>query len=45
LHVGTTTQVIVEFPPGMRLVALEQSWEIGDRVRLGRHPDHASTLR
>jgi spermidine/putrescine transport system ATP-binding protein len=54
VYVGTTTQVIVELGPGMRLVALEQNvgraraddrWEIGDRVRLGWHPEHALVLR
>ena len=43
VYVGTTTQVIVELEPGVRLVALEQNtarvqehdrWKIGDRVRL-----------
>jgi spermidine/putrescine transport system ATP-binding protein len=52
--VGTTTQVIVELAPGVRLVALEQNvararsddrWEIGERVRLGWHPEHALVLR
>ena len=54
VYVGTTTQVIVEIAPGTRLVALEQNtararsddrWEIGDRVRLGWHPEHALVLR
>ncbi len=54
VYVGTTTQVIVELVPGVRLVALEQNtararsddrWEIGDRVRLGWHPEHARVLR
>ena len=54
VYVGTTTQVIVEIGPGVRLVALEQNtararsddrWEIGDRVRLGWHPEHALELR
>ena len=54
VYVGTTTQVIVELAPGVRLVALEQNtararsddrWEIGDRVRLGWHPEHALVLR
>jgi spermidine/putrescine transport system ATP-binding protein len=54
VYVGTTTQVIVELAPGMRLTALEQNtararsddrWEIGDRVRLGWHPEHARVLR
>jgi spermidine/putrescine transport system ATP-binding protein len=54
VYVGTTTQVIVELEPGVRLVALEQNtararaddrWEIGDRVRLGWHPEHSLVLR
>ena len=54
VYVGTTTQVIVELSPGVRLVALEQNtararsddrWEIGDRVKLGWHPEHALVLR
>jgi spermidine/putrescine transport system ATP-binding protein len=54
VYLGTTTQVIVELVPGVRLVALEQNtararsddrWEIGDRVRLGWHPEHARVLR
>ena len=54
VYVGTTTQVIVELSPGVRLVALEQNtararsddrWEIGDRVRLGWQPEHALVLR
>jgi spermidine/putrescine transport system ATP-binding protein len=54
VYVGTTTQVIVELGPGARVVALEQNtarardddrWEIGDRVKLGWHPEHALVLR
>ena len=54
VYVGTTTQVIVELDSGVRLVALEQNtararaddrWEIGDRVRLGWHAEHARVLR
>ncbi|HMJ95046.1 MAG TPA: ABC transporter ATP-binding protein [Thermoleophilaceae bacterium] len=54
VYVGTTTQVIVELSPGVRLVALEQNtararpddrWEIGDHVRLGWLPEHALELR
>ena len=54
VYVGTTTQVIVELESGVRLVALEQNtasakaddrWEIGERVRLGWHPEHARELR
>jgi spermidine/putrescine transport system ATP-binding protein len=54
VYVGTTTQVIVELGGGVRLVALEQNtarvqadnrWEIGDRVRVGWHPEHSLVLR
>jgi spermidine/putrescine transport system ATP-binding protein len=54
VYVGTTTQVIVELGPGMRVTALEQNtararsddrWRIGDRVRLGWHREHARVLR
>ena len=54
VYVGTTTQVIVELAPGVRLVALEQNtarvevhdrWDIGDRVKLGWHPEHSLVLR
>jgi spermidine/putrescine transport system ATP-binding protein len=54
VYVGTTTQVIVELESGVRLVALEQNtasaraddrWEIGERVTLGWHPEHARQLR
>ena len=54
VYVGTTTQVIVELSPGVRLVALEQNaarqrsddrWEIGHSVTLGWHPEHALVLR
>jgi spermidine/putrescine transport system ATP-binding protein len=54
VYLGTTTQVIVELAPGVRLVALEQNtararaddrWGIGDRVRLGWHPEHSLVLR
>jgi spermidine/putrescine transport system ATP-binding protein len=54
VYVGTSTQVIVELAPGVRLMALEQNWlrarsddrwEIGDRVRLGWQPEHALVLR
>ena len=54
VYLGTTTQLIVELAPGARLVALEQNtararaddrWELGDRVRVGWHPEHAQVLR
>jgi spermidine/putrescine transport system ATP-binding protein len=54
VYLGTTTQVIVELPAGARVVALEQNysrardddrWGIGDRVKLGWHPEHALVLR
>ena len=53
VYVGTTSQVIVELDSGVRLVALEQNtargrdddrWEIGERVKLGWHPEHARKL-
>jgi spermidine/putrescine transport system ATP-binding protein len=54
VYLGTTTQLIVELAPGARVVALEQNtararsddrWELGDRVKVGWHPDHAQVLR
>ena len=54
IYLGTTTQVIVELAPDIRMVALEQNtarsqaddrWEIGGRVKLGWHPEHALVLR
>ena len=54
VYVGTTTQVIVKLGNGVRLVALEQNtarvkaddkWEIGDRVKVGWHPEHSLVLR
>ena len=54
IYLGTTTQVIVQLAPDMRMIALEQNtdrsravdrWEIGGRVRLGWHPEHARVLR
>ncbi len=54
VYVGTSTQIIVELAPGMRLMALEQNWvrarsddrwEIGQRVKLGWRPEHALVLR
>ena len=54
VYVGTTTQVIVTLGNGVRLVALEQNtarvkadnkWEIGDRVKVGWHPEHSLVLR
>jgi spermidine/putrescine transport system ATP-binding protein len=54
VYVGTTTQVIVQLDSGVRLVALEQNtararsddrWEIGERVTVGWHPEHALELR
>jgi spermidine/putrescine transport system ATP-binding protein len=53
VYVGTTTQVIVELDGGGRVLALEQNtararsddrWEIGDRVTLGWHAEHAHVL-
>jgi spermidine/putrescine transport system ATP-binding protein len=54
VYVGTSTQIIVDLAPGMRLMALEQNWvrarsddrwEIGNRVKLGWRPEHALVLR
>ena len=54
VYMGTATQLIVELAPGARLVALEQNtararaedrWELGDRVRVGWHPEHGQVLR
>lgn len=54
VYVGTTTQVIVELGPVMHVTALEQNtaqarsddrWQIGDRVRLGWHREHACIVR
>jgi spermidine/putrescine transport system ATP-binding protein len=54
VYLGTTTQVIVELAPGVRLVALEQNtyrarsddrWELGTAVRLGWRPEHGLVLR
>jgi spermidine/putrescine transport system ATP-binding protein len=54
VYVGTSTQIIVELWPGLRLMALEQNWirarsddrwEIGQRVKLGWRPEHALVLR
>ncbi len=54
VYVGTSTQIIVEISPGVTLVALEQNfsrarsddrWEIGNRVKVGWHPEHALVLR
>jgi spermidine/putrescine transport system ATP-binding protein len=54
VYIGTSTQIIVELAPGVRLMALEQNWlrarsddrwEIGQKVKLGWHPEHALVLR
>ncbi len=54
IYLGTTTQVIVELGADLRMIALEQNtarsraddrWEIGERVKLGWHPEHALVLR
>jgi spermidine/putrescine transport system ATP-binding protein len=54
VYMGTATQLIVELGPDARLVALEQNtararsddrWELGDRVRVGWHPEHGQVLR
>ncbi|HSJ17814.1 MAG TPA: ABC transporter ATP-binding protein [Solirubrobacterales bacterium] len=54
IYLGTTTQVIVQLAPDLRVVSLEQNtdrsraddrWEIGERIRLGWRPEHALVLR
>ncbi|MGH2990912.1 MAG: ABC transporter ATP-binding protein, partial [Microbacterium sp.] len=54
IYLGTTTQVIIELGPDVRVIALEQNtaraqaddrWVIGERIRLGWHPEHALVLR
>jgi spermidine/putrescine transport system ATP-binding protein len=54
IYLGTTTQVIIELAPNVRVISLEQNtdrsraddrWEIGERIRLGWHPEHALVLR
>jgi spermidine/putrescine transport system ATP-binding protein len=54
IYLGTTTQVIVQLAPDVRVVALEQNtarsrtedrWEIGEHVTLGWHPEHCLVLR
>jgi spermidine/putrescine transport system ATP-binding protein len=54
IYLGTTTQVIIELGPDLRVISLEQNtdrsrpddrWEIGERIKLGWHPEHALVLR
>jgi spermidine/putrescine transport system ATP-binding protein len=54
VYLGTMTQLIIELAPGARLIALEQNtararaddrWELGDKVRVGWHPEHGQVLR
>jgi spermidine/putrescine transport system ATP-binding protein len=54
IYLGTTTQVIIELGPDVRVISLEQNtdrarpddrWEIGERIKLGWHPEHALVLR
>ena len=54
IYLGTTTQVIIELGPDVRVISLEQNtdrsraddrWEIGQRIKLGWHPEHALVLR
>jgi spermidine/putrescine transport system ATP-binding protein len=54
IYLGTTTQVIVELGPEVRVISLEQNtdrsraddrWEIGERIKLGWNPEHALVLR
>jgi hypothetical protein len=54
IYLGTTTRLMVQLAPEVRVVALEQNtarsraedrWEIGERVTLGWHPEHCLVLR
>jgi spermidine/putrescine transport system ATP-binding protein len=54
IYLGTTIQVIIELGSDVRVISLEQNtdrsraddrWEIGERIRLGWHPEHALVLR
>jgi spermidine/putrescine transport system ATP-binding protein len=54
IYLGTTTQVILELGPELRVISLEQNtdrsraddrWEIGERIKLGWRPEHALVLR
>jgi spermidine/putrescine transport system ATP-binding protein len=54
IYLGTTTQVIIELGSDVRVISLEQNtdrsradtrWEIGQRIKLGWHPEHALVLR
>ena len=54
VYVGTSTQIIVELAPGLRLMALEQNWirarsddrwEIGQRARLAARARPRASLR
>jgi spermidine/putrescine transport system ATP-binding protein len=54
IYLGTTTQVIIELGPEVRVISLEQNtdrsraddrWEIGQRIKLGWRPEHALVLR
>ena len=54
VYLGTTTQVIIQLGSDLRVISLEQNtdraraddrWEIGHRIRLGWHPEHALVLR
>jgi spermidine/putrescine transport system ATP-binding protein len=54
IYLGTTTQVIIELGPDVRVISVEQNtdrsraddrWEIGQRIKLGWHPEHALVLR
>jgi spermidine/putrescine transport system ATP-binding protein len=54
VYLGTTTQVVIEVAPDVRVISLEQNttrsssedrWEVGSRIRLGWDPEHALVLR
>ena len=54
VYLGTTTQIVLEVSEGARVVALEQNthrsrdddrWSIGERIKIGWHPEHALVLR
>jgi spermidine/putrescine transport system ATP-binding protein len=54
IYLGTTTQMIIELGPDVRVISVEQNtdrsraddrWEIGQRIKLGWHPEHALVLR
>jgi spermidine/putrescine transport system ATP-binding protein len=53
IYLGTTTQVIIELAPDVRIVSLEQNtdraraedrWRIGDKITVGWHAEFALPL-